>query len=78
MILTYFYFVLRSRRIHIGPPQSPALCPPVNWNFLLCAFAALLSSLLSLLSGRSARLVPRELFSMKLKISINLCLLLET
>ena len=65
-----------SRRVPLGSLQRA--CPPVSWSFLLCACAILCSSQLSLLSGRSAKLVPRELFSMKLKISISLCLLLET
>lgn len=76
VILTYFSFPLHSRRIHTSHPLHS--CPPVNWSFQLCASAVLCSSLLSLLSRRSAKLVPRELFSTKLKISISLCLLLET
>lgn len=45
----------------------------------VCIFCSLLSlpSLPFLSSGRSAKLVPRELFWMKLKISTSLCLLLE-
>lgn len=55
-------------------PAGPAYWPSVCSDFL---HYALHSSLPFLSLGRSAKLVPRELFLMKLKISTSLCLLLE-
>lgn len=77
VILTYFSFSFSlyfRRQEDSSPPPAPFA---LLWIGIF--YCALLSCAAHCsLSHRSAKLVLREPFSMKLKISISLCLLLET